>query len=262
MSKPKILLLDIETSPILADVWQLWDNNVGLNQIRKDWQVISWSAKWLGEKEIFYQDLRGGKKLKSDKKILKSIWKLINKADIVIGHNSKKFDIKKLNARFKFHKMKPPSSFKHIDTFIIAKRHFCFTSNKLEHLCEFLDVKHKKLVDRKYVGHSLWVECCVKGNLDAWQDMEKYNKQDVKALEDVYNELIPWDNSINFNLYSDSTVTTCTCGSTDFSRNGHAYTASGKFQRFTCKKCGSEVRGKTNVLSKEKKNSLKNNVVR
>ena len=42
-TKPKILFLDIETCPIIADVWKLWDNNVGLNQIIKDWSIIAWA---------------------------------------------------------------------------------------------------------------------------------------------------------------------------------------------------------------------------
>ena len=42
-TKPKILFVDIETSPIIADVWQLFDQNVGLNQIQQDWSIIAWA---------------------------------------------------------------------------------------------------------------------------------------------------------------------------------------------------------------------------
>src|SRR5690606_10614258 len=44
---PKVLVFDIETSPIIAHVWSLWDQNVGLNQIMTEWHIMSWSAKWL-----------------------------------------------------------------------------------------------------------------------------------------------------------------------------------------------------------------------
>ena len=43
---PKILVIDIETSPVLANVWRLFKENVGLNQIQKDWHLLSYSAKW------------------------------------------------------------------------------------------------------------------------------------------------------------------------------------------------------------------------
>ena len=56
-----ILLLDIETSPVVAWVWGLRDQNVGLNMIKEDWYVLSWAAKWLGDKpsKTMYADQQG-----------------------------------------------------------------------------------------------------------------------------------------------------------------------------------------------------------
>ena len=86
--------------------------------------------------------------------------------------------------------------------------------------------------------------------------MKKYNKLDVTSLEELYHKLIPWDNSINFNLYNDAPTNACKCGNATLSRNGFAYTPAGKYQRYKCKKCGAEVRDKKNLFSKEKKQSL------
>ncbi len=258
---PKILVFDIETAPILAYVWGLWDENIGLNQIKSDWFILSWSAKWLGESKVMYADLRGSKNLENDKPLLEAIWKLLDEADIVVTQNGKKFDQKKLNARFVINGMQPPSSFKHIDTFQLAKKHFGFTSNKLEYMSDKLCVKYKKQTKRKFAGFELWKECLA-NNKEAWNEMEKYNKYDTLALEELYTKLIPWDNSINFNLYSEDTEMLCTCGANSFGKNGSFYTAMGRFQRFKCKKCGSEVRGKENLLSKEKKKSLKTGTIR
>ena len=69
--QPKVLFYDIETAPILAYVWRLWDNNVGLNQIKSDWHLLSWAAKWLGEKKVMYQDQQGKRDLSNDKEILR-----------------------------------------------------------------------------------------------------------------------------------------------------------------------------------------------
>jgi len=254
----KALFVDIETSPILADVWGLWENNVGLNQIVKDWHLLSWSAKWLGDpaSKIMYADQRTAKNIEDDSKILSKLWVLMDEADIIITQNGKKFDVKKMNARFIYHGFPPPSSFKQIDTCEIAKKRFGFTSNKLEYMTDKLCTKYKKLKHKKFPGHEMWTEC-IKGNLAAWKEMEKYNKHDVLSLEELYKRLIPWDNSVNFNVYSDDEVTKCSCGSTQFQRNGFFYSAIGRYQRYRCSKCGAEMRDRNNDFSKSKKKSLR-----
>jgi RNase_H superfamily len=262
-SKPKVLIFDVETAPIQAYVWGLWDQTVSLNMIKSDWHLLSWSAKWLGDppSKVMYADNRKQKNIENDKKLLKGIWDLLNEADIVITQNGKKFDQKKLNARFVFNGMQPPSSYKHIDTLLLAKKHFGFTSNKLEYMTDKLCVKYKKLQHKKFPGFELWSEC-LKGNIKAWKEMEKYNKHDVLSLEELYTKLRPWDSSINFSLYNDGEEHICQCGSTDFLRNGFYYTPVSKFIRLRCKKCGSEVRERINQFDADKKRNIKVGTVR
>lgn len=252
----KILLVDIETAPIIAYVWGLWDNNVALNQIKSDWHLLSWSAKWLGEDEVMYEDQRHAKNIEDDKKILGGIWKLLDEADIVITQNGRAFDVKKLNSRFVLNGFPPPSTFKQIDTLMLAKKHFGFTSNKLEYMTDKLCTKYKKRKVKKFPGFELWSEC-LKGNKKAWKEMEKYNKYDVLSLEELYTKLIPWDSTINFNLYHDTLNTQCTCVSKNIEKKGFAYTAAGKYQRYRCKDCGAQTRDRSNLLSSEKKKLIK-----
>lgn len=252
---PKVLLIDIETAPILAYCWGLWDQNVGLNQIKSDWYVLSWSAKWLDESKVLYADQRGSKNLENDRPLLEGIWKLLDQCDVLITQNGKAFDTKKLNARFVLSGMRPPSSYKQIDTLLLAKKHFGFTSNKLEYMSDKMCSKYKKQVHRKFDGFRLWSEC-LKNNIEAWKEMEKYNKYDVLALEELYTKLIPWDSSINFNLYTDSLHNRCKCGKGALRKYGFAFTSSGKFQRYQCSGCGAETRSKENLFSKDKKKSL------
>ena len=253
--KPKILLVDIETAPILAHVWGLFDQNVSLNQVKSDWHLLSWSAKWLGDKEIMYMDQRKSKDVENDKNILKGIWELLDEADIVIGQNSIAFDTKKLNARFMVHKMGPPSPFRQIDTMRLAKKHFAFTSNKLAYMTEKFCTKYKKLEHKKFPGFELWSEC-LKGNLQAWKEMEKYNKHDVLALEELYLKLAPWGTGVDFSTFSSSLRPTCNCGSTDMQARGFNVTTAGKFQRYQCRACGAWCSSKDNLLSKVKRASL------
>ena len=88
--------------------------------------------------------------------------------------------------------------------------------------------------------------------------MQLYNKHDVLATEELYRKLIVWDNTIDFNVYHDELHITCnSCGSTELTKYGFRFTNTGKFQRYICSDCGTETKGTVNLLSKEKKQSLK-----
>jgi DNA polymerase III alpha subunit (gram-positive type) len=260
MDRPKVLVFDIEISPILGSVWSLWKQNVRLNQIVNDWFVLSYAAKWLGSDVVMYEDLRGSVKEEDDSLLLQDMWTLLDEADIVITQNGIRFDAKKLNARFILNGFQPPSGYKHIDTLVIAKKVFGFTSNKLEYMTDKLCTVYKKLKHAKFAGFDLWKECLA-DNIEAWNEMEEYNCHDVLSLEELYHKLAPWDKRHpNFNLYTEGCEHVCLCGSTDIVENDFAYTAVSKFQRYRCTNCGKETRGRKNLFSKEKRASLHVNV--
>lgn len=250
--KPKVLLFDIETAPILAYTWDIWDQNIALNQIKQDWFVLSWSAKWLDDKKVMYMDQREAKDVSNDKPLLEGIWKLLDDADIVVTQNGKAFDQKKLYARFILNGMKPPSSFQHYDTKKIASKHFAFTSNKLEYLTDKLNTKYKKI---KNSGFTLWTRCLA-GDLKAWKEMEKYNRYDVLALEELYLKLMAWEPKVNYAVFSEDLDFKCACGGNTLKPKGYAYTASGKFKRFICSGCGKNYQSKQNELTLEKRKSI------
>lgn len=253
----KVLLVDIETAPIEAYVWGLWDQNIGLNQVIQHSSILSWSAKWLGQKEVMYQDVRGQKNLRDDKRILKNLWNLLDEADIVLGQNSDRFDVPIINARFVLNGFKPYAKFQKIDTLKIAKRNFKFDSNKLEYTTGALCVENKKLSHGKFPGFQLWAEC-LKGNLEAFEEMEKYNKMDVISLEEYYNKIKAWDHTINWNVYHDDEVNYCSCGSTTFKEVDKFHvTKTSKFQLYVCNSCGKTSQGRENLLSKDKRKSLR-----
>lgn len=255
MKKPRILVLDIETSPIISYTWGLFDQNVAINQIVEDWNILSFAAKFVGEDKIYYGDLRNERDVRKDRKLLIEISKLINSADVVLGQNVQDFDLKKINARLLINGLKPVKSVKKIDTMKIAKKYFAMTSNRLEYLSKKLCSKYKKDDHKKFSGFELW-KACLAGNREAWKEMEKYNKIDVLSTEELWTKLRPFDTGFNPNLYTDDLTFVCSCGSTDMAKNGHSYTSLGKYQRFTCKSCGAEVRGSVNQLDKDKRKSL------
>lgn len=257
-SAPRVLVFDIETAPIEAYVWGLFDQNIGLEMVKQFTTILSWSAKWLGtdESQVMYRDQRDKKNVRDDKEILKAIWSLLDEADVVLTQNGIRFDSKKLNARFAIHGMNEPSSYKHIDTLRIAKRKFAFDSNKLAHLTEIFCVKYKKLDHKAFPGAKLWTEC-LKGNQEAFKEMEEYNKHDVLSLEELYvDHFAKWDNTIDINWYSDNLVRRCSCGSEKFKFKGFHFTKKGKFRKEVCTHCGKEHKDSENLFSKEKRKAL------
>ena len=252
----RILLIDIETAPIIGSVWKLFDENLGLSQIKTDWHLLSFSAKWLGEKEVFYYDQSKAKDIENDKPLLDKLWKFMDEADIIVGQNSKRFDVRKIQARMVIHGMTPPSPFRQLDTMEMAKRSFGFTSYKLEYMSDKLCTKYKKLTQRKFNGFELCKECLA-GNKAAWAEMKRYNILDTLSLEELFEKLRPWGTGINLSVYTDDEDHKCgSCQSDKLQRRGFAYSPTGKFQRYQCTACGSWSASRTNLLSKEKRSTI------
>lgn len=259
---PKVLVFDLETSPLKSYTWGLWQQNVGLNMIESEWFLLSYAAKWLGDdpENTFYGDLRGIVNKEDDTHLLEEMWKLLDEADIVVTQNGKKFDVKKINARFILNGFQPPSDYKHIDTLQIAKANFGFTSNKLEWMTDKLNVHFKKLDHGNFAGFNLW-KGMLEDNIEAWKECEEYNKYDVLSLEELYYKLAPWDKKHpNFNLYTENEEHVCRCGSRSIVEYGFAYTGVSKFQRYRCTECGATTRGRKNLFNKGKRGGLHMNI--
>lgn len=242
---PKILFYDLETMANKAFVWGKYEQDV-IAYIQEGY-ILSWSAKWLGGKQITrgLYDYSGYKpNVPDDKKLISELHDLISQADIIVAHNGDRFDIRKMNTRFVFHKLSPPAPYKSVDTLKVAKKHFAFNSNKLDDLGNFLGVGRKV----KHPGFDLWLGCET-GNPAAWKLMKRYNKQDVLLLEAVYKKLLPWiSNHPNQGFYREGTA--CPkCGSVKLQSRGTQVALGGKFQRYQCQDCGGWARSKKNESS-------------
>lgn len=260
MIGPKIGTLDIETFPNLVYTWGLWNVNVGLNQIVRDWSIASFSFKWLGDKHVQYADARGNPL--DDRHLLSMLWEILDEADIIIAQNGIKFDAKKINARFIELGFPPPSPYKIIDTMVEAKAVAQFTSNKLEWLSNHL-TNVPKSQHKDFPGFELWTQCLA-DNPKAWDTMHKYNDRDIVATEALYLKLRPWiKGHPNINAYDDADIHTehaCpNCGGTHFEKRGFAYTQTGKYQKLHCMSCGAWSRTRYTLNSIAKRKSLLTN---
>ena len=251
---PKVLLLDIETAPMEVFTWGLWKPVLNYRNIIKRGFMLSWSAKWLFSSEMQSDVVTPKEALKQDdKRISESIWQLIDDADIVIGHNVRKFDIKWLNTEFILNGLKPPMPYQTIDTLTEARKHFRFPNNQLDYLGQLMTRKQKIETD-----FGLWKRC-VNGDKESLKYMLEYNEQDVLLLEDVYVELRPWIRSHpNMGIYMNTDKPVCdNCGSVNLLWENKYYTTmASKFAAFRCNECGAPNRCRYTALTREQRKNL------
>lgn len=225
----KVLLLDIETSPNLAYVWGVWEQNISLSNMVAASTVLCWSAKWLGEDEVFFDSVFDS----SPKRMLKQMHQLLDHADVVVHYNGKRFDIPTLNREFLEAGMPPPAPFKQVDILHTMRNKFRFMSNKLGYITERLKLGGKT----PHGGMQLWIDCLAK-KPEAWATMKKYNMQDVLLLEKLYLKVLPWiTNHPNRAIYDHDAVCT-NCGKDHKQRRGTDKRSGKVYQRYQCIDCG------------------------
>ncbi len=253
---PKILIFDIETAPLEAYIYQkeVWKANVNDDKIISQWFMLSWSAKWLFD-DITMSDVLTSNEAKeeTDMRIVGSLWTLFDQADIIIAHNGGNFDIPNMNTRFVVNGYPPPSAYQMIDTLRVARREFGFTHNSLNALAKVFGVDEK--IETNF---DLWKRC-KRGDAKALKEMEKYNKKDVKILEEVYLQIRPWIKSHpNVGLFVNSDEPVCPyCGSEEvIEDDNYYYTMTGKYATYVCKHCGGISRARKTSYDKEKSKNL------
>jgi uncharacterized protein YprB with RNaseH-like and TPR domain len=192
-----------------------------------------------------YRDQRNARRIDNDKVILKEIWKLLNEADVVITQNGEKFDSPKLNARFMLNGMRPPSPYRHIDTYKLVRRVAAFTSNGLDYLTQKFCTKYKKLSHSAYPGLSLWTEC-IAGNKKAWAAMKEYNIHDVLSTEEFYLKIRAWaPETMATPFIAEKSGALCkVCGDKGrMTRQGTSFKNKFKYQNWQCQNCGKWTTG-------------------
>lgn len=237
----KILFLDLETSPNLAHVWGLWQQNVAISQLVNSTEVICFGARWHdGKSVIFKSQFHHGKEA-----MLKEMHRLLSEADVVVGWNSQSFDSKHMMREFLEAGMLPPAPYKDLDLMRVVKSQFRLPSNKLDYVSQLLGVGAKV----KHSGFDLWLDCMA-GKKDAWKEMKEYQIQDVNLLVDLYEILKPWVKNGPHSALHDGVEDGCrNCSSTNLQRRGYAKTTSATYQRFQCLECGSWQRGSKSIVT-------------
>lgn len=176
---PKVLYLDIETAFMSVDVFSLYVHTGRLSWkgVEKYKFVICWAAAWVGDEEpqLISDAVTGAQARKrNDKPCLKGIWRLMDEADYIVGHNIRGFDWKTLNYRYIVNGMGAPYKSKITDTLSLSRKYFLPESHALEAWSLRTGGRMKDKMERDD-----WTKICRHGDEKALAKMEKYCRGDV-----------------------------------------------------------------------------------
>jgi len=238
----RTLFLDIETTPHVAFIWRLFQENVGPSQLIEPSRLLCVAYAFDDEPMRFAAEWQGKQGHAS---MVRNLHYALDEADVVVHYNGTSFDEKHLNREFLQAGMRPPSPYATIDIYRTIKQRFKFASSKLEQVAKELEVRDGKIK----VDFDLW-RGVMNNSLQARGQMMEYNKEDVELLRTLYPILRPWiKRHPNVALYdTDGEELACTrCASTTVQRRGYVLTAAGRFPKFQCLSCGGWSRGAKRV---------------
>lgn len=235
--KLKILYFDIETAPTLGYLWHPAQGYVSPSQTLHEFFLLSWAAKWCGEKKIHSAVVTPKEaKDQDDERIISLLADLVRDADVVVGHNMDRFDLARVNSRVMLLGLEPLGPVDTIDTLKLAKGNFGFVHNKLDWLAQQLGLGNKIKTD-----FQLWKDCYF-GSQKALNEMLRYNKEDVVLLEGVFEAMKPYVKSLRrlYEADEEGQVICPTCGAEgekNFIARKYYRTKSGTYPQYQCVQC-------------------------
>jgi DNA polymerase elongation subunit (family B) len=231
--QPRILMFDCETSPVKVWTFRIGNKiSIGHDAIvaGQKFDIICICYKWAHESKV--HSLTWDSKHNSEKMIT-AFTKVIESADLVIGHNGDGFDIKQVNTQRLLHNLSPIDWPKSEDTLKMFRSKFYLPSNKLDYISKILFKSGK---DKMCFQD--WVDIVDGKSTLALSKMVKYCKKDVLLLEKAYNrvkafckpKILPAAIKIDRSI-----CPRCTSGDTQ--KRGQTYGLNAKRKHY-CKPCG------------------------
>lgn len=254
--KPKILILDVETTADIVATFGRFKVNVGeQNIIQQGNQIATAAWKFLGDSEVqtAYSKFTGFEiDLDTEYELLFELYEAMKEAEAVVIHNAR-FDLGTIQHRMLAHGMGRLPTVKVIDTLMIARKYLKLRSNKLDSITKYFGLSNK--IENS--GISLWIKV-QQGDKQALAEMLKYNIGDVEALEDVYNKFLPLNQGTSLSVFTDLETKRCTsCGSHNVNPTGRKVTTSlSAFDEYECTDCGAKMRNRVNSLTKEQRSNI------
>ena len=237
---PRILFYDIETSPLRAWVWRMGDQTVRHNQL--DTQYDKYGIICIA---YCFNDgkppkvIGWGYEEQSTEAVVAAFDEIIKTADITIGKNNRRFDVKHINAQRWFAGLPPMPNWATIDDDLESqmRKHFALPSQSLDYVS-----KIKGYGGKTKMEFQDWIDIVEKRKKASYKKMLDYCKKDVSDTRSLWFDIEPYVTpKINMAKYlgnQDGNYLRCKhCGSADVVKNGIAYTQAVPKQRFHCPQC-------------------------
>jgi hypothetical protein len=159
-----------------------------------------------------------------------------------VAHYGSVFDRRFLQGRLLINNLPPIPATKMRDTCMISRSVANFSSNRLGHLSNLLKLKSKKYEKKSGSDWPGWWFKVMQGNMVALADMAAYCKQDVLALEALYERLKPFDNAHPRMVMRRDACGVC---GAEVEYRGFSFVGQRRYRRFVCRKCRRWDRSRT-----------------
>jgi hypothetical protein len=224
VDKPKILVIDIEWRPTKALVWRPFKENISPQQILEDGGLLCIGAKFLGDGVVtMFSEWEHG-----HKGMLRGVRDMMNVADAIIGYNSDRYDLPKLEGEFIRYGLKLPPKVASIDLYKTVKK-LGYFRNSLGFIAPFLGIGNKI----EHEGFMFWRRV-MEGDAKTQKKMLIYCAQDVKLTERLYKRILP---AIRNHPHLFGKEECPACGSRKTHKRGERSTRAYRIQRLQCQDC-------------------------
>jgi len=240
-SRKNVVTLDIERLPgrFSADFWDL--NAFKGRRIHPE-MVTEWPRticvawRWYGTKRTEFASEWGDGR----DEMLRRVWEVYDRADVIYGHNVARFDSKKLNTEWRDLGWMPPSPYKTLDTLSESRKVFGDESFTLAALTERCGIATK--TDKYSVEMA---RAAVAGDAGAQRRLKSYNVGDIEASEQFVDRLRGWLPSHPHDLVGrpDDRPICNQCWQDTLEPNGVKLANLITYRLFRCTSCGANVQG-------------------
>lgn len=240
MTGPKILFLDIETSPHKVWTFRIFKTVIFPDSIIEPSRTICWSAKWRGQKRVLFRSEYHDEY----RAMLEEIRFLLDEADVAVAYNGDRFDFPRLKQQFRLNKIPQPSPFITVDLMKVVRKED-WPSIKMDYVTGELGLA-RKIANG---GLQTWRECMGDFGEDArrkaWNLMRRYSKHDIPPLEALFDEYEAEIKNIPaIGLFADDLPSIeipdcprCEDGGRP-TRQGYKRTKTRRYPQFQCQTCG------------------------
>lgn len=235
MSEPKILFYDIETTPLQSWVWRCGDTYIRHNMLVKgydQYNIICIGYAWNDGEPA--QIIRWDQKKKDCRKLIEEFDKLVQKADVTIGKNSARFDVKHINTQRWLHKLPPFPDWTDCSNDVEQqmRKYFTLPSMSLDYISEHLGLGGKNDMEMQD-----WIDIMTGNSHDSSVALDKmcnYCAKDVEDTRAVYDSIKDYIKP-KFNMATYLQDDVCTnCGSSNIIKNGTRTLGKTRYQRYHC----------------------------